>query len=177
MQCRLFYFVTLYRWFYLVTWNFGLLKNKMICFEDNFGLLWLYCLKICAPVLQGLVQTFLSQLSTTKISSFDFTSPFIVSWGFSYRETNFNFLRHNIWIIFNNIASWRFQFFITFQNISVVLSYFRKCFIYSFLKTTNFFTNTVNTAMNVTEMFIPVALISTYFCSAQPCVCTNLQLN
>ena len=111
----------------------------MICFEDNFALLWLYCLKLLLQFFRNYYRLFFLSCPTTKISSFDFTSPF-VSWGFPYRGTNFNFLGHNIWIVFNNSAPWRFQFFIKFQNISVMLSYVRKCFIYSFLKTTNFFT-------------------------------------
>ena len=62
--------------------KFGFLKNKMICFEDNFALLWLYYLK---QFFRN--RLFFLSCPTIKISRFDFTSPF-ESWGFSYRGTN-----------------------------------------------------------------------------------------
>ena len=136
-------------WFYLVTWNFWLLKNKMICFEDHFALLWLYWLKLLLQIFRNYYRLFFLSCPSTNIFSFDFSSPF-VSWGIPYRGTKCNFLGHNIWIIFN--------------NISVMLSYVTKCFISSFLETTNFFTNTGNTAMNVTEMFILSDTHGIYFC-------------
>ena len=51
----------------------------MICFEDNFALLWLYCLKLLLQLFRDYHRLFFLSCPTTKISSFDFTSPFIVS--------------------------------------------------------------------------------------------------
>ena len=129
----------------------------MICFEDNFTLLWLYYLKLLLQFFRNYYRLFFLSCPTTKISSFDFTSPF-VSWGFPYRGTNFNFLGHNIWIVFNNSAPWRFQFFIKFPQ---------------FLHEHGEYCCEWNWFRNVYSRWHPWHL----FLSALPCVYTNLQLN